>query len=393
MDIAIIIQNILQYYSLRPFLQFVEKEKCWKNDIYVLDPKETTTGFSDIMEELKCAILRDGFRIANEKSQNKKYKICLAPYQNMIDIKSDYLINYYYGALSAKPFTFDPELKSKFDGFLLHSNYDANILSLYGKTHIVPRLPLREVKLKKHTGKKRLLYLPTYGKESSIETVIKVLPAIKDEYEILVKGHHGTSHLKNEVERMASLKDVADHYYTPTKDLQELFEEADVVLSDNSGAIFDALYANVPVCILSKNIDNSFANISPLQKKLVDDKVIPYSSEASANELLRILHEALSKKTIKIQRQKSDLLFPNKNGGAKEWVKVLKDYMDDNVDMDYMSLHRYYLEKQTLLKQELSSARAEFSDTISNLNSKLYPYENGKLYKIVTKIYKIKNKK
>lgn len=393
---AVIIQNVLQYYSLRPFLRLVEEKNFWKNDIYIVDPQDTKTGFSEIMEELKSAVIKDGFRIADEKNKAKKYKVCLSPYQDMVDIQYDYLISYYYGSLCSKPFTFGPEFKSKFHGFLLHSNYDAEILSAYGKTYIVPRLPLCEIKPKKHSGKKRLLYLPTYGKESEIETVAKILPKIKDEYEILIKSHHGTAHLKNEVGRKTDLEKIADYYYEPTKSTQELFEEADVVLSDNSGAIFDALYVKKPVCILSGNINNDFIGISPLQKTLVEKGVIPYSNKATATELRRILQESLSTKIIKIQAQESDCLFPNKNTGAAEWVKVLKEYMNDNIDTDYIKLHDYLLTERATLEKELSAAKQEeerLSNIINDLTLQLNDYKNGKLYKMAKKIYEVKNGK
>ena len=342
--------------------------------------------------------------------KKKMYKVCLSPYQNMVDIKYEYLIGYYYGSACSKPFTFNPNLKSKFHGFLLHSNYDDNILSIYGKTYIVPRLSLHEIKSKKHSGKKRLLYLPTYGKESEIEAIAKILPTIKNNYTIIIKSHHGTAHLKNEINRKTNLEKIADHYYEPTKSAQELFEEADVVLSDNSGAIFDSLYVKKPICILSNNIDNSYVGIHPLQKKLVDDGIIPYSNKATSKELLRILQEALSTKIIEKQKKESDILFPNKTTGAEEWIKVLKNYMNDNINTDYIKIHNHLtternhlitkcnqlMTKQDILTEKLNNAKQEkekLSKTINDLSLQLNHYKNGKLYKLAQKIYEVKNGK
>lgn len=400
MEMAIIIQNVLQYYSLLPFLKLIKEKKYWKNDIYIIDPQDTETGFSEIMEELKQAVLKDGFKIANEHDKEKKYKVCLSPYQNMIDVKYEYLVSYYYGSASSKPFTFNPDLKSKFHGFLLHSNYDADILSIYGKTHIVPRLSLHEIKPKKHSGKKRLLYLPTYGKESEIEKIEKILPAIKEQYTIIIKSHHGTAHLKNESNRKINLKEIADYYYEPTKSTQELFEEADVVLSDNSGAIFDALYVKKPVCILANNIDNSYIGIHTLQKELVDKGIIPYSNNANDKELLRILQEALSANIIAKQNKESDLLFPNKNTGPEEWVKVLKDYMNDNISTNYIKIHDYLLSKQDQIINDLNYEKLQkqieqekLTKTIEELTTQLNYYKKGKLFKVAKKIYEVKNGK
>lgn len=403
MEMAVIIQNVLQYYSLRPFLKLVKEKKYWKNDIYIFDPQDTTTGFSEIMEELKQTVIKDGFQIANKNGEKKIYKVCLSPYQNMMDIKYKYLIGYYYGSACSKPFTFDPNFKSKFHGFLLHSNYDADILSIYGKTYTVPRLSLHEIKPKKHLGKKRLLYLPTYGKESEIEAIAKILPDIKNDYTIIIKSHHGTAHLKNETKRKTNLEEIADYYYEPTKSAQELFEEADVVLSDNSGAIFDSLYVKKPVCILSSNIDNSYAGIHPLQKILVDKGIIPYSNRATIKELSRILQEASSAKVIEKQNKESEFLFPNKNTGAEEWVKVLKDYMDDNINTDYIKIHDYLIAEHERLIMEQNTTIEELNNSklkeerlskiINDLSIQLDHYRNGKLYKLAKKIYEVKNGK
>lgn len=403
MEMAIIIQNVLQYYSLRPFLKLIKEKKYWKNDIYVIDPQDTETGFSEIMEELKQAVLKDGFKIADEHNKEKKYKVCLSPYQNMVNVKYKYLVSYYYGSASSKPSTFDPDLKSKFHGFLLHSNYDADILSIYGKTHIVPRLSLHELKPKKHSGKKRLLYLPTYGKESEIEKVAKILPAIKEKYTIIIKSHHGTAHLKDESNRKINLKEIADYYYEPTKSTQELFEEADVVLSDNSGAIFDSLYVKKPICILASNIDNSYIGVHTLQKELVDKGTIPYSNKADAKELLRILQEALSPNIIAKQNKESDLLFPNKNTGPEEWAKVLKDYMNDNICTNYIKIHDFLLSKQEQLINDLNYEKSlnktkqleqeKLTKTIEELTTQLNYYKKGKLFKVAKRIYEVKNGK
>ncbi|MBR3329550.1 CDP-glycerol glycerophosphotransferase family protein [Candidatus Saccharibacteria bacterium] len=403
MEMAVIIQNVLQYYSLRPFLKLIEEKKYWKNDIYIFDPQDTKTGFSKIMEELKQTVIKDGFQIANKNNKKKVYKVCLSPYQNMVDIKYKYLVGYYYGSACSKPFTFNPIFKSKFHGFLLHSNYDASILSIYGKTYIVPRLSLHEIKPRKHPGKKRLLYLPTYGKESEIESVAKILPTIKNNYTIIIKSHHGTAHLKNETNRKTNLEKIADCYYDPTKSTQELFEEADVVLSDNSGAIFDSLYVKKPVCILSNNIDNSYVGIHPLQKKLVDEDIIPYSNKANDKELLRILQEALSTKIIEKQKKESDILFPNKTNGAREWIKILKNYMDDNIDTDYIKIHDHLIMEHdhliaeyNIITKELNNTKQEkekLSKTINDLSLQLNHYKNGKLYKLAQKIYEVKNGK
>lgn len=89
--------------------------------------------------------------------------------------------------------------------------------------------------------RKRLLYMPTYGSLSSLSSVMPVLAAFDGD--VTVKLHH------------AETSDVVDSLPSHIRlvgaeaDPNELLAEHDGVISDFSGAAFDALYTGMPTVI------------------------------------------------------------------------------------------------------------------------------------------------
>ena len=102
------------------------------------------------------------------------------------------------------------------------------------------------------TRRPRLLYLPTWGALSSFERYYSALGSLAADYDVRIKLHHNTWLLeKNRVERL-----VAEGFTSlgPTEDTIEAIVEADLVLSDYSGAIFDAVYFAKPLVLLHHRV-------------------------------------------------------------------------------------------------------------------------------------------
>lgn len=406
-DILVVLQNIIQYYSLEPLLDHIKRYTKFNFDIFVFNPEDSNdSGFKNISSELTDIIDSKKYNIIS-KSEVKKnhYKICLSPYQDMVRTNYDYLIGYYYGSASTKPNpTFLPEFKNSFHGVFLHSVYDAECLSVYSKTYIVPNLRLKSLpKNKKHINKKTLLYLPTYGKINDIEKVCKVLETIKKEFYIITKKHHGTDHLLSESNKKNILENISDECYSSKTDINKLFKKADLVLSDNSGAIFDAMYVGLPVCIVSKNMGTKLDQMIPLHEKLVQKKIIPFTNNITEKSLLKLFEKTLKKEIIKRQEKEAEILFPiREENGVKYWIRIIEDYINNNISDDYINLHNYYVSKQKDRERELNEKKYELKlaeDKNNELNLEIqkrdkiiYGYDNGKLYKIAKKIYKIKGK-
>lgn len=382
--IAIVIQNVIQWYTLRPLVELLNKKKI-PVDLIIFDPESNSNDYHDIAKDATIAINKDGFK-TKSWPKDQEYHLCLAPYSDMITFKCKYRIGYCYGVVTTKPaLTLQPEHKMNFHGMMVHDTYTAELFSVYGRTYIVPYLYLETIKHKKISDKPVVLYLPTYN-EPSVPLVATALSKLKDDYYIITKGHHGTDHLNEECSKKNILKEIADENYNSNQYIKPLLEKADVVLSDNSGAAVDALYAKIPVVISTLSISPCINGIKPIQQELIDDGVIPYVSDINADNLKNAINRALSKKLQATQATASDKLFPIKTGGAESWYKIIKKYFDDEIDQNYCKLHDYYIEKWQELKnacQELPLIRKELLDA----KAKIDYYERSRAHQAVEKVF------
>ncbi len=96
--------------------------------------------------------------------------------------------------------------------------------------------------------RRTVLYAPTWGELSTAERYFDEVVALTRDYNVLFKAHHNTELLGG----ARAMRKVADrmHAFGADDDLYELLAVSDVVLSDYSGAIFDALCAERPVILL-----------------------------------------------------------------------------------------------------------------------------------------------
>lgn len=100
--------------------------------------------------------------------------------------------------------------------------------------------------------RKTVLYLPTWGDLSSVDDYLSSVYSLSNQYNILLKMHHNTELL--EPDRKAAVSQGAVRHYGANDDLLELMALADVVISDYSGAIFDAIYCGKPIVLADKDI-------------------------------------------------------------------------------------------------------------------------------------------
>lgn len=154
------------------------------------------------------------------------------------------------------------EWRSLADLNLMYGKYSADRIS-----HFSPSFPVGNIKfagwdyrserLKGAEAKKALgldpakhtvLFMPTYGELGSFETLVQPLAALPRDFEVVIKMHHN-----NEMSGLGWAKEAEAHghrhLYHGGSDQRALLAAADVALSDFSGAIFDAVYAEVPVVL------------------------------------------------------------------------------------------------------------------------------------------------
>lgn len=94
-----------------------------------------------------------------------------------------------------------------------------------------------------------LLYLPTWGEFSSVDQFMPAVVDLADEFNVLLKVHHKTDTHEPARKAIAASVDRV-HFFGALDDLLPLLRVADVILSDYSGAIFDAIYVRKPVVLL-----------------------------------------------------------------------------------------------------------------------------------------------
>lgn len=105
-------------------------------------------------------------------------------------------------------------------------------------------------------GKPVILYAPTWGALSSLPEWSKALSDLAGEATVLVKAHH------NSVRDGQTKGLIGDSVVDVSHiDLFQLLCVSDVVLSDYSGAIFDAIMCEVPVVLLDlPNVEERFGS-------------------------------------------------------------------------------------------------------------------------------------
>jgi hypothetical protein len=96
--------------------------------------------------------------------------------------------------------------------------------------------------------KKTLLYAPTWGELSSTNGFAEAILGLSGDYNVIFKIHHNTQHF--DARSLDSLRQRFGVIHGADDDIVELLAVSDVLLSDFSGAIFDAIYARRPVVLL-----------------------------------------------------------------------------------------------------------------------------------------------
>ena len=103
----------------------------------------------------------------------------------------------------------------------------------------------------KNQNKPILVYCPTWTDISSMDLFLQHLQQLEEMFVVLVKLHHNA--LLSNANILADMKDV--YLFNEYVDLFDLLSISDIVLSDYSGAIFDAMLFRKPIVLLD-TVDN-----------------------------------------------------------------------------------------------------------------------------------------
>ena len=107
-------------------------------------------------------------------------------------------------------------------------------------------------------SRKTILYAPTYGVHSSIDQWLDELSQLQNEYNVIVKLHHGTTYLESESYRRQRILSEFQNVRDDTTNTLELMKVADLIITDTSGMIFDSLLAGKKTVILNTDTSEKY---------------------------------------------------------------------------------------------------------------------------------------
>ena len=174
-------------------------------------------------------------------------------------------------------------------------------------------------------NRKRILYMPTYGALSSLATVLPVLAEFDGD--VTVKLHHADA--------ADSLGPVPGHIglVGAETDPNELFRHHDGVVSDFSGAAFDALYAGVPT-VVTGAVDSRSEDFDRLSREECDRSVLsPVSARWDVEGGLTALAAAFDAAQERIQSSEYDMFvkhhFAHPGSAGKACAEQIMRLLDD----------------------------------------------------------------
>lgn len=118
-------------------------------------------------------------------------------------------------------------------------------------------------------AKKTLLYAPTWGSLSSITRFATAIRDLSADHNVILKVHHNTQGFDG-----ATLNDLRGKFgiiHGADEDIVELLAVSDALVSDFSGAIFDAIHARVPVLLLGAATPESTSDRFSLEQARRDE--------------------------------------------------------------------------------------------------------------------------
>lgn len=387
-NIAILFDDLTEFYVMRDVIDLLAK-KGRPTDIIV--PYDS--GYNGMAKHTFDKIKDLGYSPKKDIPKNKKYKILLTPYPNIQGaerVNYVYHLRYPYSTVSAKPNpTLTPEAKIYYDGIICFNNYEPDILSAYGaKCFSVPYWKYSNNKKPNKKSKPTLLILPTFDQDTScIQLLTKsFIKQLNNHFDIIIKAHHATHFGIDGKSSLEALQSLGVKLYDSDMPIAKLLQEANIVLSDNSGSIFEAIYSDTPVATLSKDLNaRHLGPIDTLQHQLAKEGILPHTRKL--DEILPILLSP--DQYFKKQQKYKKMLFPeSKNNSPVEFISVIDYYLSRNELKDYRkALHEILLEERFYLKKEAEQAPQLRTE---NYNLKQYKAEAEKVFN--SKLYKFYNK-
>lgn len=395
-NIAIVFDDLTEFFVIQPAIKKLENAGYLVDLIVPYD-----SGYNGLADHTLQKVKSLGYSPKNDAPKNKTYKILFTPYPGLDVVKRlkfVYHLRYPYGALSSKPNpTYHPDHIFYYDAIISFNKYE-NFLNVYGP--IIYSLPYwRYHNFTKDNTKKTkptLLLLPTFGADISFINHLTdtSVQEIKKHFTIIAKAHHAVHFGFDGEATFKKLQAASDEFFDSDTPIDTLLRRADVVLSDNSGAIFDSICAGVPVALFTEDPNSRHLDkLDTLQYKLAQKGIIPVAKKPDdiLPTLLNIKPFAKKQKLAKSELFVSDDIDP-----FREFLSIVKQYMTTNENEDNRKiLHDLFL--QSLTNQESENKQLKQSITKqTELNTELTKYiddlKSSTSWKITKPLRQLKSK-
>ena len=371
-NIAVICDDLTEFFVIKSIINKLSKLNI---PVDIIVPSDS--GYNNLANHTITKIKELGYSPLDNAPKDKQYKILLTPYPGLDVVKRlkyIYHIRYPYGAVSTKPNpTYLPSTRIDYDAIISFNTLDQTFLDAYGaKVYPVPYWRYHNFKKNtKNHPKPVLLVLPTFGTDTSCANKFtdSAINKIKQYFFVIVKAHHAIHFGYDGDQTINNLKKLADEYYDSDIPIDQLLKKADLVLSDNSGAIFEAICAGIPVALFADNLNaRKFQTIDTPQYIFASQGILPYTDQAEQVLPMLLSIQPFSKKQQTLRKQ---LFLQTSSDPYKDFINIIKHYLSLDETKDYHKvLHdamikEWYHDKQIILNQE--SKIKKLTNTINNL--------------------------
>ncbi len=350
------------------------------------------SGYNGLANHTFNAIKELGYNPKKDVDDDCLYQIFLTPYPGLEVTKRAnfvYHIRYPYSVLSAKPNpVYLPDAKIDYDAMLFFNVYEPNFLCAYGaKCFSIPCWKYKDFyskkKTKKEAGKPVLLILPTFGQDISCINLFtdSLIKKIKSRFFVIAKAHHAVDFGIDGDEPIQRLRDISDEFYDSSVSIVELLKKADVVVSDSSGAIFEAIYAGVPVVSFTRNINQRhLGNIDTYQYALAKRGILPHAD--SPDKLIKILNNSVTYKN-KQANLRREIFLDVEDNSVNEFIRIIKSYLKMDASSDYYKI----------LHDAMVKEWRDDKETILNLNKAIENIHNSTSWKVTAPLRSLKRRR
>nr|WP_245552763.1 CDP-glycerol glycerophosphotransferase family protein [Actinobacillus capsulatus] len=264
---------------------------------------------------------------------------------------------------------------------LVYGHYAYKRISYFSPTEITgcPRYdlwhqPLFHQKAKKtygnvlDTNKKTILYAPSWGELSSFSLYITEIAKLAESHNVLVKLHHNTLLLANKHQNYEKLYPNL-HFFYESDDLLSLISIADIVISDFSGAIFDAIFGKKPVVLLTIPLMNQ-QKLDEFSLEVAHRSKLGY--EVTTPEKLAIsVTQALTEQKLVDEALYQELFVHNKNA-TQQAINALQQLADGKYVLSQQQLYVRHTEKLlNIEKIKQQKAKKQSFTQIRQISKKL----------------------